>query len=155
MKGSPEFVCQNNISTEVRAERLSMKDHLIPIIYYALHQGILEAILSGMILTRFGQLFTGRKFPDFVYQSGRTYRAFTKIGFFRCLGYVYDAYGYVGGYCIPVATYLEVDSVEQPWHYPIVSVQQKVAQVGESWPDGKILNELAGKLGFHDMCGRT
>jgi len=47
---------------------------------------------------------------------------------------------------LPVATYLEFDCVEQPWHYPIASIQQKVTQVGEAWSDGKILNEIARKL---------
>ena len=53
---------------------------------------------------------------------------------------------------LPVSTYLEFDSVEQPWTFPVAAVQQKVARVGESWPDGKILNELTKKLGFHDYA---
>ncbi len=53
---------------------------------------------------------------------------------------------------LPVATYLEYDSVEQPWHYPIASVQQKVAQVGECWSDGQILNELIKKLGYPEYA---
>ena len=47
---------------------------------------------------------------------------------------------------LPVASHLEFDSIEAPCHIPIASVQQKVTKVGESWPDIKILNELAKKL---------
>ena len=46
---------------------------------------------------------------------------------------------------LPSAGYLEFDSIVTPPYYPVAQVQQKVAEVDECWPDGKMLNELAKK----------
>jgi anaerobic selenocysteine-containing dehydrogenase len=51
---------------------------------------------------------------------------------------------------LPAAIYLEYDSVEQPWDFPMVGAQQRVAQTGECRSDSWILNELARKMGFHE-----
>ena len=47
---------------------------------------------------------------------------------------------------LPAATYLEVDDVA--FRSPFVQARQKVAQIGEAWPDKKMINELAKKLGL-------
>jgi anaerobic selenocysteine-containing dehydrogenase len=47
---------------------------------------------------------------------------------------------------LPVTTYLEVDDIMT--RAPFAGVRQKTAQIGEAWPDKKIINELAKKLGF-------
>jgi anaerobic selenocysteine-containing dehydrogenase len=47
---------------------------------------------------------------------------------------------------LPAATYLEVDGVG--FRSPFVHVRQKVTEIGEAWPDKKIINELAKKLGL-------
>ena len=49
---------------------------------------------------------------------------------------------------LPVATFLEYDGVNTPPNLPVAQVQKKVAQIGESWSDVKILNELAKKMGL-------
>jgi anaerobic selenocysteine-containing dehydrogenase len=77
-----------------------------------------------------------------------TYEALLKLDFLVVADIFMTSTATLADIVLPAATYLEFDSVEQPWTYPIASVQQKVAQAGESWPDGKILNELTKKLGF-------
>jgi anaerobic selenocysteine-containing dehydrogenase len=47
---------------------------------------------------------------------------------------------------LPAATYLEVNGVA--FRSPFVRVRQKVTQIGEAWPDKKMINELAKKLGL-------
>jgi anaerobic selenocysteine-containing dehydrogenase len=50
---------------------------------------------------------------------------------------------------LPAATYLEVNSVA--FRSPFVHVRQKVTQIGEAWPDKKMINELAKKLGLGEF----
>lgn len=47
---------------------------------------------------------------------------------------------------LPAASYLEMNDVA--FRSPFIRVRQKVAEVGEAWPDKKIINELAKKLGL-------
>jgi len=50
---------------------------------------------------------------------------------------------------LPAATYLEVNGVA--FRSPFVHVRQKVTQIGEAWPDKKMINELAKKLGLGEF----
>jgi anaerobic selenocysteine-containing dehydrogenase len=151
-KTDPEFVCQNNISPDVRAKRLSMKDDLMPIIYYALPQRIIRAILEDDPYPVRAVYQQGANLLTAYTNARETYKALVKLDFFVVTDMFMTPTAMMADVVLPAATYLEFDSVEQPWHFPIASVQQKVAQVGESWSDGKILNELARELGFADYA---
>jgi len=50
---------------------------------------------------------------------------------------------------LPAATYLEVNGVA--FRSPFVHVRQKLTQIGEAWPDKKMINELAKKLGLGEF----
>ena len=54
---------------------------------------------------------------------------------------------------LPAATWMERDCVSSSGQvsYNIVHLQQKTVQIGESWTDFKILNELAKRLGFGEL----
>jgi anaerobic selenocysteine-containing dehydrogenase len=151
-KGAPEFVCQNNISPEVRAKRLSIKDNLIPIAFYALPQRIIKAILDGDPYPIHGAYLQGGNMLTSYPNVKETYKALTKLDFLAVSDMFMTPTAMLADIVLPVATYLEFDSVERPWPFPIISLQQKVAQVHESWPDGKILNELTKKLGFQEYA---
>ncbi|MCP4630459.1 MAG: molybdopterin-dependent oxidoreductase [bacterium] len=151
-RGDPEFVCQGNVPHAVRANRISMKDNLIPLAYYALPQRVMRAILDDDPYPVRAAYVQGAN-PLTHYTNAReTYEALLKLDFLVVADIFMTSTATLADIVLPAATYLEFDSVEQPWTYPIASVQQKVAQVGESWPDGKILNELTKKLGFHDYA---
>jgi anaerobic selenocysteine-containing dehydrogenase len=47
---------------------------------------------------------------------------------------------------LPVATYLEHDSIVAPPYYPVAQVQQKVAQVGDCRSDYEIISDLARRM---------
>jgi anaerobic selenocysteine-containing dehydrogenase len=149
-RGSPEFLCQNNISPDVRSKRLSIKDNLMPILYYALPQRIVKAILEeDPYPLRAGYLQGGNLLTSYT-NAKATYRALKKLDFFAVADIFMTPTAMLADIVLPVATYFEVDSIEQPWDIPIAAIQQKVTEVGESWPDGKILNELAKKLGMKE-----
>jgi len=150
VRGSPEFLCQNQIPPDVRANRLSAKDHLMPIVYYALHQSIVRAILHSDPYPIRAAYLQGGNFLISYTHAKEAYEALTALDFLVVSDLFMTPTAALADIVLPVATYLEFDSVERPWHFPMVSVQQKVTQVGECWPDGKILNELARKLGFAD-----
>jgi anaerobic selenocysteine-containing dehydrogenase len=150
VRGSPDFLCQDNISVEVRDNRLSKKDNLMPIVYYALPQRIVKAILySDPYPIRAGFLMGGNMLTSYT-NADRTYEALKKLDFLSVSDLFMTPTAMLADIVLPAASYLEFDSVEQPWHIPIASVQQKVAEVGESWSDGMILNELAKKMGFNE-----
>ena len=149
IRGDPIFLCQENIPHEIREQRLSKRDGLLPINYYVLPQSIIEAILEDdpypvrAAYIQAANIIT--QWPN----ANQTHKAMKKLDFVVVADQFMTPTAALADVVLPVTTYLEFDSIEQPWHFPIASIQQKVAQVGECWPDGKILNELLRKLGFH------
>mgnify|MGYP005850925575 CR=1 FL=1 len=148
-RGDPVFLCQDNISPEIRNQRLSAKDGLLPINYYALPQRILKAILEDDPYPVRAAYIQGANLLTQWPNGSRVLKALQKLDFVAVADQFMTPTAMMADVVLPVATYLEFDSVEQPWHYPIASIQQKVAQIGECWSDGRILNELLRTLGFH------
>ena len=149
-RGSPEFLCQNSIPPDVRAKRLSIKDNLMPILYYVLPQRIVKAILDEDPYTIHAGYLQGGNFLTSYTNARETYNALKKLDFFAVADIFMTPTAMLADIVLPAATYFEVDSIEQPWDIPIAAVQQKVTEVEESWSDGKILNELAKKLGMKE-----
>jgi anaerobic selenocysteine-containing dehydrogenase len=123
---------------------------LLPILYYALPQRIVRAVLHEdpypvrAIYLQGGNLLTA-------YTNAReTYNALMKLNFFVAADLFMTPTTLLADIVLPAATYLEFDSVEVAPLYPVASVQQKVIHVGECWPDGKILNELSKRMGFKE-----
>lgn len=151
-RGDPEFLCQSNIPTEIREQRLSKKDAILPVNYYALPQRIVKAILEDdpypvrAAYIQAANVIT--HWPD----SQKTFKALQKMDFIAVAEQFLTPTAEVADILLPAATYLEYDSVEQPYHYPLVSIQQKVAQVGETKSDGEILNELVKIIGHPEYA---
>ena len=144
--GSIEFTCQNEISDEVRNRRLSMKDNLAPFIYYTLPQRVIKSVLDeDPYLIRAAYILGGNILSSYSH-SQETYEALLKLDFLVVADMFMNPTAMMADIVLPVATYLEFDSIELSNHLPLASVQQKVAEVGESWSDLKIINELAKKM---------
>jgi anaerobic selenocysteine-containing dehydrogenase len=150
VRGSAEFICQDRIPPEIRAKRLSVHDGLMPIVYYALHQSIIKAILHDDPYPIRAAYLQGGNFLASYTHAQEVYQALGSLDFLVAADMFMTPSAMMADIVLPVATYLEFDSVGQPWHYPIISIQQKVAEIGECWSDGRILNELASKFGFSD-----
>lgn len=151
-RGDPEFLCQNNIPTNVREQRLSKKDGILPINYYTLPQRIVKAILEDDPYPVRAAYIQAANILTHWPNAQKTYKALQKLDFIAVAEQFLTPTAEMADIVLPVATYLEFDSVEQPWHYPIVSVQQKVAQIGECKSDGQILNELIKKVGYPEYA---
>ncbi len=154
LRGDPDFLCQNNIPIDIRDQRLSKKDGILPINYYALPQRIVKAILEDDPYPVRAAYIQGANILTQWTNAQKTYKALRKLDFLAVADQFLTPTAEMADVVLPVATYLEYDSVEQPWNYPIVSVQQKIAQVGECWSDGQILNELVKKVGYPEYAFR-
>ena len=147
---SSDLASPHLIPEEVRGQRLSKQDHLLPTVYYVLPQSIMKAILHDdpyPVRAAYVQAAN----PLTHYPNAReTYRAFMSLDLLIVSELFMTPSSMLADVVLPAASYLEYDSVEQPWDFPMAGAQQKVAQVGDCRPDGWILNELAGKMGFHD-----
>ena len=143
---SKEFTCQDEIPDTIRNKRLSMNDELAPFAYYVLPQDIVKAILhEDPYPIRMAYILGGNILSSYT-NTKETYEALMKLDFLTVADMFMTPTAMLADVILPVASYLEFDSIEQPCHVPIASVQQKVATVGESWSDMKILNDLAKKL---------
>ena len=79
----------------------------------------------------------------------KTYEALQKIPFLVVVDFFITPTSALADIVLPSATFLEYDFVQVSNYYPLVSCQQKVIEpIGESWPDHKIVNELAKKVGL-------
>jgi anaerobic selenocysteine-containing dehydrogenase len=76
------------------------------------------------------------------------YRALMKLDFLYVAEQFMTPTAELADIVLPVTTYLEVDDIMT--RAPFVGVRQKTAQIGEAWPDKKIINELAKKLGLSE-----
>jgi len=74
------------------------------------------------------------------------YKALMKLDFMYVADLFMTPTAELADVILPACTYLEVDDVA--FRSPFVRVVQKVAQIGEAWPDKKIINELAKKIGL-------
>ncbi len=78
--------------------------------------------------------------------SKEVFKAFNALDFFYVADHFMTPTAELADVVLPAATYLEENDV--PFRTPYVLIIQKVAQIGEAWPDKKILNELGKKLGL-------
>jgi anaerobic selenocysteine-containing dehydrogenase len=147
--GSPEFTHQDDISPEERSKWLSAKDHLAPFIHYVLPPRIIRSILDHDPYPIKAAFVLGGNILSSYPNSRETFAALMKLDFLAVSDMFMQPTAALADIVLPVASYLEFDSIEKPCHIPIASVQQKVATVGESWSDLKILNRLAQKMGLN------
>ena len=79
----------------------------------------------------------------------RMYAALMKVPFFASVDLFMNPTVALSDIVLPSCTFLEYDFVEVSNYYPLASCQQKcIEPVGECWPDHKIANELAKRLGL-------
>ncbi len=144
----PTLSCHDLIPEGIRANRLSKKDGLLPILYYSLPQTIVRAILDdNPYPVRAAYIQAANPMTHYP-NAIETHQALNKLDFSVVADFFMTPTAMLADVVLPAATYLEYDSVEQPWDFPIASVQQKVTQIGHCRSDGEILNELAKKMGF-------
>lgn len=151
-RSSPEFTLQNNIPSDLRERRLGAEWKLAPIAKYALPQTIQSAMLSGKPYPVHVAYIHACN-PLLVWSNARqVYNALNNLDLFSVSDMFMTPTAALADVVLPVASFLEFDSVVQTGVFPpVAQVQQKVAQVGEALPDFEIISGLAHKMGMGDL----
>jgi len=147
-RDSADFTLPDQVPASIRNRRISMKDNLAPFVYYSLPQRIIRAVLEGDPYPIRAAYISGGNILCSYTNSKETYEALKGLEFIAVSDMFMTPTAMMADIVLPVASYLEFDSVETSVSPPIASVQQQVATVGESWPDAKIINELAKRMGL-------
>jgi len=155
-RGSPAFSLLEKIPPEVRQRRVTTRDGLLPIVFYALPQGVINAIQHGDPYPIRAVFFQGGNPLLSFTNAHRVYQALLKLDFLAVADMFMTPTAAVADIVLPVATYLEFDSIATP-HYsvPLALVQQKVTRVGECRSDYEILCGIAEKLGLEEYSWET
>lgn len=149
--GSPLFDLREKLPAEVRDRRLNAHDGLLPNVFYALPQSIVRAILEEDPYPVRLAYVQGCN-PLLTYpHAGRVHQALRKLDFLVVTDLFMTPTAALADVVLPAASFLEVDAVIAPPYYPVVQVQQKVAQVGECRSDAAIIRGLAKRLGLGEF----
>ncbi len=142
---TPQMSLQDNIPAEKRRKRLG-GNHTMPIIFFGLPQILTRSILEEEPYPIRVAYVQGCN-PLLSWPNAQeTHRALMKLPFLAVADLFMTPTAGLADIVLPVASYLEFDSIVMPAHAPVAQVQQKVTEIEECWPDFKILNEMAKKL---------
>lgn len=144
----PEVTLANMMSPELRAKRLWHEPDRKPLLNFTLPQLVVKAILKGDPYPIVAGYINGSNVLLTYPNAQEMYRALMKLDFLAVSDLFMTPTAALADIVLPAATYLEYDFVSTSTYYPAVGIQHKVAQVGQCWPDHKIMNELAKKLGI-------
>ncbi len=148
-RGSVVFSLHDRIPPEIRQKRLTGKETLLPNIFYALQQNVLDAMIDGKPYPVRAGYVQGSNpllsYPD----AQKTYKALMGLDFLAVSEMFLTPTAALADIVFPSAMYLEFDSiVAPPYSLPVVSVQQKVTRISDCRSDFEILGALAHSMGF-------
>jgi len=129
---------------------------LLPDFAYAPHNFVARAILDGSPYPVRAAYLQGGNLLCSSADSALMAQALGKLDFLAATDQFMTPTTALADIVFPASTYLEHDSVEQPWHWPAASVQQQVADPGGTRSEACICNDLARHIGngehaFADM----
>jgi anaerobic selenocysteine-containing dehydrogenase len=147
-RGSPTFTLQDNIPAQTRNKRFGA-ERMAPFVKYALPQSIVEALIDEAPYRARVAYVQGGNLLSTWSNAQETFDAFKKLDFMAVADTFMTPTADLSDMVLPVATYLEFDSISHSAEFPhLAQVQQKVVEAGECWSDSRILIELAKKLGL-------
>ena len=148
-RGSVEFSLHDRIPPDMRSRRLLGGNTMLPTMFYALPQAVIEAMITGNPYPVKKAFIQGCN-PLLTYPDARkVYRALKGLDFMVVTDLFMTPTAALADIVLPVTTYLEFDSiVTAPYSLAVTSVQQTVTKVPECRSDYQILSGLARRLGF-------
>jgi anaerobic selenocysteine-containing dehydrogenase len=147
-KGSPELQQRNVLPPEIRNKRVSAAENLLPMAFYALPQNIVKAILKADPYPIRAVFVQGGSLLHTYSNTKEVYEALKSLDFLVVTDFFMTPTAELADIVLPVATYMEIDSLHESEFSPTVNVIQKVAEIEECWSDLKIYNELAKRMGM-------
>lgn len=143
-----EFTCEDKLTREQRAKRIGAEAGFVPFppTEIAVPQLMVKAILEEKPYPIKAMCVHGSN-PLLTFSNSKeTYRALQRLDFIMVAELVMTPSAALADIVLPAATCLEWDGVVA--REGIVQIVQKVTEIGECWPDQKMVNELAKKLGL-------
>ena len=148
-RGSVAFSLHDRIPPEVRQRRLTGKEELLPNVFYALQQNVLDAMIEGKPYPVRAGYVQGSN-PLLSYPNAKkTYRALMGLDFLAVSDMFLTPTAALADIVLPSVMYLEYDSiVAPPYSFPVVSVQQTITRIPDCRSDFEILGALARTMGI-------
>ncbi len=146
--GSPEFDLRDKLSQKERDKRLNTTSGLLPTVFYALPQSIVKSILEGEPYRLRAAFILECNMLQTYQNVQEVYKALKKIDFLAAVDMFMTPTAAMADIVLPVAGFLEINNIIAPPYYPLVQVQQKVAEIGECRSDYEIIADLARRLGI-------
>jgi len=146
--GSPAMDLRDSLPEEARRKRLNALDRFLPMIFYALPQAIVRAVLEQEPYPVRAAFIQGANVLATYTNARRTYQALRSLDFLVVADFFMTPTAALADVVLPAASYLEYDSLVAPPYYPVVQIQQKAAQIGECRSDYDIVKGLADRLGI-------
>jgi len=151
-RGSPEITLQNLIDLEKREKRIGGKGFMLPNLFYALPQLVIDAILTENPYPVKCLYIQGGNFLLTYPNAKKVYEAIRKVPLVVVSDHFMTPTAYLAHYVLPSATFFEFDSlVLPPYSIPVLSIQQKVVSIPYVKSDYEILRDLAKALGFGEL----
>lgn len=147
-KSSPELLQQDALPPEMRNKRISAAEGLLPTIFYALPQNVVKAILKADPYPIRAAFIQGGSLLHTYSNSKEVCETLKSLDFLTVTDFFMTPTAELADIVLPVATYLEIDSLHESEYAPIVNVIQKVTEIEECWSDLKIYSELAKCMGL-------
>lgn len=147
-RGSAEMHRYDLIPPELRARRVGVEEGLLPNYFSALPQKLVKAMLTSKPYPIRSAFIQGGSLLHTYSNVREVYEALKSLDFLVVSDFFMTPTAELADMVLPVATYLEIDSLHEAEFMPVVSVIQKVAQTGECWSDCKIFSELGKRLGL-------
>ncbi len=147
---SPELTLQDKVTPDRWKRRIGTEHEVLPTGTYTLPASLVKAILEEKPYP-IRVVYVQACNPLLTWSNAqRARQALEKVPFLVVADMFLTPTAALADVVLPVASYLECDGIVAPPYYPVVQVQQKVAQIGECRSDCEILNELAKKVGLRE-----
>ncbi|MBU1002583.1 MAG: molybdopterin-dependent oxidoreductase [Proteobacteria bacterium] len=152
LRRSPLFTRPDLLPQGMTAQRLGAGAGMLPDFPYVPHQLVAKAILDDEPYPVRGVYLQGGNLLCTSADSQLMARALEKLEFFATTDHFMTPTTALADIVFPASMYLEHDSVEQPWHWPAATVQQRAADPGQTRSEGQICNDLARRMGSGEQA---
>ncbi len=143
-----ELHCYDLVPAELRARRVGAEENVLPNYFSALPQKIVKAMLTSKPYPIRAAFVQGGSLLNTYSNAQEVYKALESLDFLAVTDFFRIPTAELADIILPVATYLESDNICTSGEMPVLSINQKVAQVGECWSECKIATELGKRLGL-------
>lgn len=136
--------------SELRSRRVGAEEGVLPNYFSALPQKLVKAMLTAKPYPIRAAFVQGGGLLHTYTNVREVYEALKSLDFLAVTDLFMTPTAELADIVLPAATYLEIDNLCPSGDIPILSISQKVAQVGQCRSDYQILSELSKRLGLGD-----